>query len=533
MNEIGEQDVVIVGAGPAGLTAALELQRRSGLRPLVFEADTQVGGISKTVEYRGNRMDLGGHRFFSKSDWVMNWWQEILPVEADQVKGGVELGYQSSRRSFVADPAGAAAQSEGMLIRQRLSRILYQRKLYDYPIRLSPRTVANLGLVRTARIGTSYALARLRPRTPEVTLADFLVNRFGEQLYLTFFKSYTEKVWGVPCEQISAEWGAQRIKGLSIGRALAHAARSLLPRSGALAQRETETSLIERFLYPRRGPGQMWEAVAARVTSVGGQIHLRHRVVGIRRLGQRVTGVDVLDTASGLVRHVPCRHLISSMPVGELVRQLGPESPEVLQTANALPHRDFMTAGLLLRRVARQGADRGRSAPDASRPPDNWIYVQEDDVRLGRIQIFNNWSPYLVRDPATSWLGLEYFCDAGDDLWSMPDATFLDFAAAELERIGFADRKDVLDGTVVRVPKAYPAYFGAYDQIGRLRDYLQPFENIFPVGRNGMHRYNNQDHSMLTARAAVDCIVSGSRDKSVLWAINTDDEYHEERSPAN
>ena len=518
-------DVVIIGAGPAGLTAALELQRRTGLRPLVYEADAQVGGIAKTIEYRGNRMDLGGHRFFSKSDWVMNWWQEILPVEETEAGGDLplELGYQRGRRRF--EPARGHGRTDGMLVRQRLSRILYGRKFYDYPLRLSPATLLTLGAGRTCAIGASYALARLRPRTPELTLEDFLVNRFGHQLYRTFFKSYTEKVWGVPCERISAEWGAQRIKGLSVSRAIAHALRSLLPRRQTLAQRAVETSLIERFLYPRLGPGQMWEAVAARVVAGGGAVHLAQRVVGIHRSGARVTGVDVQDAGSRTQHHVACRHLVSTMPIGELVAQLEPGAAALAAIARALPHRDFMTAGLLLKRLTTRGAPGSPSGM----PADNWIYVQEEDVRLGRIQIFNNWSPYLVRDPATIWLGLEYFCQAGDELWNMGDPAFLSFAAAELEQIGFADRRDVLDGTVVRVPKAYPAYFGEYRHIGQLRDWLDGFENVFPVGRNGMHRYNNQDHSMLAARAAIDCIATGSSDKAAMWAVNTEEDYHEER----
>ena len=523
-----EKIAVIAGAGPAGLTAALELLRRSDVRPIVFETDTQVGGISRTINYHGNRMDLGGHRFFSKSDWVMNWWQAILPVAADH-KDSLTLAYQGQQRDF--SPAGAAHTDaeQVMLVRSRLSRIFYRRRFFDYPLKLNSATLANLGPAYTAAVGASYVKARLAPRSPEVTLEDFLVNRFGDKLYRTFFKDYTEKVWGVPCSEISAEWGAQRIKGLSITKALWHAVSKPFKGGGDTAQKGTETSLIERFLYPRLGPGQMWETVAERIAVAGGQVHLQHRVVGIQHNGTRVAAVDVRDEATGAVRRVPCDHFISTMPIKELTGLLQPENAAVASIAGALPYRDFMTAGLLVKRMRSQAGGTGTAN---GMPPDNWIYVQEPDVKLGRLQIFNNWSPALVADPSTIWLGLEYFCAQGDALWSMQDASFLDFASRELAKIGLIDLEDVLDGTVVRVPKAYPAYFGAYSGIGQVRGYLDTLANLFPVGRNGMHRYNNQDHSMLAAKAAVDCIIAGSSDKSSLWSVNVEDEYHEENRGA-
>jgi len=522
---------VIAGAGPAGLTAALELLRHTDVRPVVFEADTQVGGISKTIHYRGNRMDLGGHRFFSKSDWVMRWWQAILPVAADAGAQApaepVSLGYQGERRLFVPDETAATQADRVMLVRSRLSRIFYRRRYFDYPLKMNWATFANLGPVYTAQVGASYMRARLAPRTPETTLEDFLVNRFGDKLYRTFFKDYTEKVWGVSCAEISAEWGAQRIKGLSITKALAHALLRPLRAAGDTRQKGTETSLIERFLYPKLGPGQMWEEVAQRVIAGGGALHMRHKVVKLHRNGTRVAAVDVLDLDSGSVRREACDSFISTMPVKELATLLEPSDPEVLAIASALPYRDFMTAGLLVRRMRQTG---DAQAAANGMPPDNWIYVQEPDVKLGRLQVFNNWSPYLVADPATIWLGLEYFCNEGDGLWAMSDSAFLDFASRELARLGLIDLQDVLDGTVVRVQKAYPAYFGAYRGIGRVRTFLDSFANVFPVGRNGMHRYNNQDHSMLAAKAAVDCIAAGSTDKTLLWSVNVEDEYHEEQA---
>jgi protoporphyrinogen oxidase len=509
---------VIAGAGPAGLTAALELLRRTDITPIVIEADIQVGGISKTINYRGNRMDLGGHRFFSKSDWVMRWWQEILPVAECQVEHSraLRIHYQGRSRDLTPEGLAPASSDAVMLVRQRLSRIFYRRRFFDYPLTLNASTVKNLGLTEALKMGLSYGRAQLASRAPEISLEDFLVNRFGTRLYRTFFKDYTEKVWGVPCEQISAEWGAQRIKGLSVAKVIAHALSSPFRNSSDAAQKGTETSLIERFLYPKFGPGQLWDEVARRVITLGGAIHLRHRVVSMERIDDKVISVDVFDETAGTVRRVLCDHFLSSMPVKDLIAMLRPDDTHIAQIAADLPYRSFMTVGLLLRSM------RGRPAP-----ADNWIYIQEPDVRIGRLQIFNNWSPALVADPNTVWLGLEYFCDQGDDLWAMEDDEFLNFAGGEIERIGLIDRKDVIGGTVVRVPSAYPAYFGAYRQFGDLRNYLDRFSNLYPIGRNGMHRYNNQDHSMLAANAAVNAIAKRAP-KEAIWNVNAEESYHEE-----
>ena len=519
--------VAIVGAGPAGLTAAMELLQRSEMRPVVLELDSQVGGISKTINYRGNRMDLGGHRFFSKSDWVMNWWQSILPVSDDGLNGSdVKVGYQARERSVPVTGRLDGAGDRVMLVRPRLSRIYYRRHFFDYPLKLNADTILNLGLPYTAGIGMSYLKARVAPRYPEKSLEDFLINRFGEMLYRTFFRDYTEKVWGVPCSEISAQWGAQRIKALSVTKALKHALMKPFKRSSDAAQKTEETSLIERFLYPKLGPGQMWEEVAERVIRAGGEIHLRSRVVGLHRQGKRIVALDVLDGQTGTARRIDCDYLVSTMPVKELSEFLKPEDGDVVRIAGSLPYRDFMTAGLLVKRMK---PTRGASTVNGM-PPDNWIYVQEPDVKLGRLQVFNNWSPALVANSQTIWLGLEYFCAEGDELWSMNDGAFTQFASRELAQIGLIDPADVIDATVVRVPKAYPAYFGSYSEFDRVREYLDGFSNLFPIGRNGMHRYNNQDHSMLAAKAAVDCIKSGCTDKASLWAVNVEDEYHEEAS---
>ena len=509
---------VIAGAGPAGLTAALELLRSNQVTPLVFESDQQVGGISKTVDYRGNRMDLGGHRFFSKSDWVMRWWQEILPVAKGEAASDqpLQMAYQNQSRALKLENLEPFSSDAVMLVRQRLSRIFYRRRFFDYPLKLNAATLRNIGFLETLRIGISYSRAQLAWQSPELNLEHFFINRFGDRLYRTFFKDYTEKVWGVPCQVISAQWGAQRIKGLSVRKALAHALWAPLRSKRDTAQKHTETSLIERFLYPKFGPGQMWEEVAKKIRLEGGTIRLRHSVVGVEHSGKSIGAVNVKDLTSGEVVTIPCDFFVSTMPVKDLTAMLKPQDPDVLRIASKLPYRDFITVGLLLRKM-RNGE-----------LPDNWIYIQEPDVKIGRLQVFNNWSPSLVADPSTIWLGLEYFCSECDELWSMDDAEFLRFAASELEKLGLIYVADVLDGTVVRVPKAYPAYFGEYAEFATVRTFLDGFENLFPIGRNGMHRYNNQDHSMLAAKSAVEAILGGSITKEAIWNINADGDYHEE-----
>jgi len=349
---VSTREVLTIGAGPAGLTAALELVR-AGVKPIVIEADSQVGGISKTINFEGNRMDLGGHRFFSKSDWVMNWWQQILPVEMEDSTGqALNLAYQGQQRRF--EPSRSAQSSDRdrvMLIRSRLSRIYYLRRFFDYPVKLNANTIRNLGLPRMAKIGMSYAAARVAPIKSEQTLEDFLINRFGRELFQTFFKDYTEKVWGVPCSEISAEWGAQRIKGLSITKALLHAARQVLG-GGATGSKAVETSLIEQFMYPKLGPGQLWEVVTEMVEKGGGQVLLNQRAVCIHRDGFRITGIDVQDKHTGNVRRIDCTDLISTIPVKELMENMRPAVPsEPLSIASALPYRDFITVGLLVPRM--------------------------------------------------------------------------------------------------------------------------------------------------------------------------------------
>jgi protoporphyrinogen oxidase len=419
-------------------------------------------------------------------------------------------------------------EDEVMLHRPRLSRIYYKRHFFPYPIGITFSVARRLGFLNTALIGLSYLKARMIPRRDETYLDAFFINRFGRRLYETFFRDYTEKVWGVKCAEIRADWGAQRVKGLSLKRAVVQAVKDLLTSDAQRAQDERETSLITRFFYPKYGPGQMWEKVADEVIKGGGEIQFAQRVVGIRTEDGRVCEVEVENQVTRHRRQIACDYFFSTMPVKELVKQMSPEPPaEVCQVAGGLQYRDFLTVGLLLKKLH----VRVKGQQPAERVRDNWIYVQDSGVQVGRIQIFNNWSPYMVADwRHTVWIGLEYFVNQGDVLWRTPDENLIKLATIELERIGFIKKEDVVDGCVLRMPKAYPAYFGTYERLDVVQKWASSIPILCLIGRNGMHRYNNQDHSMLTAMMAVDNIIEGRTDHSNLWEVNLDMVYHEEKS---
>jgi len=512
------QHVVIIGAGPAGLTAALELAGRPNIKVTVLEADDCVGGISRTIEHNGNRIDIGGHRFFSKSDWVMQWWADLMPIQHD-VNVPVNLRYQGKSRSALPEARQVEQQeAASMLVRNRLSRIYFNRKFFSYPLKLNLDSVRNLGLFKSFFFGLSYMRSKVTRIEPEVSLEDFLVNRFGRRLYEQFFKEYTEKVWGVPCSDISAEWGAQRIKSLSIMKAMLHAAKSAI----GLGANATQTSLIENFLYPKHGPGEMWEVAASKLVAQGGTLLMGHRVTGLEIESGAVRAVTA-DFGQGKSITIDCTHVVSTMPIRDLVAASSHSwSENVVDIAGKLQYRDFITVGLLY-----QASQLPRQLED------NWIYIQEPGVNVGRVQVFNNWSPHMVCDSSKVWMGLEFFCRETDDLWKMSDEALQKLAQSEMKQIGLVSVDAAEDAVVIRVPKAYPGYFGAaYTRFDELRAALDEVENLFLVGRNGMHRYNNQDHSMLTAKEAADQIISGVIDKSRIWAINVDDEYHEEKAVA-
>ena len=520
MSEIEKKKAIIIGGGPGGLTAAYEFLLHTAIQPIVIEQNNNLGGISQTIEYKGNKIDIGGHRFFSKSDRVMDWWLSILPVqnEQDEIIG---VSYQNKTNNITTSKEMSSGDNV-MLVRNRLSRILFLRKLFDYPLSLSVKTISQLGLFRIIKIGFSYLRVKIFPVKNEKTLEDFFINRFGRELYNTFFKDYTEKVWGQSCKDLDASWGAQRIKGLSISKAILHALKTPFLEKD-LSQKNTETSLIERFLYPKFGPGQMWERVGAIVEEKGGIILRNKKVVAIHNSEGEISSITTKDLRTGKEEVLEGHYFISTMPIKELIGSFAKVAPlEVQRVSEGLVYRDFMTVGLLLSKLKIKGQD-------GALLPDTWIYVQERDVKVGRIQFFNNWSPYMIKDPSKVWIGMEYFVNEGDELWAMKDTLMAALAIEEMVKLGFIDKEDCIDNVVIRMPKAYPAYTGSYKDFDVIRNYTDKIENLFLVGRNGMHRYNNQDHSMLTAMVSVENIINGVKTKDTIWDINTEQEYHESK----
>ena len=515
-----KKTAIIIGAGPAGLTAAYELLKRTDVHPVVLEETDVIGGISQTVRYKGNRMDIGGHRFFSKNDTVMRWWEELMPLQGAPALDDKLLGREKPLAPGGPDPE---TEDRVMLVRDRVSRIFFLRNFFDYPISLKWSTFAGMGFKNTIRAGFGY-LATLVRKLPETSLENFYINRFGRPLYEMFFEDYTEKVWGVHPSKIGADWGAQRVKGLSV-MAVVKDVLTRPFRKKEIDQKKVETSLIEQFIYPKYGPGQLWETVADEVRCLGGEIRLNAGVEALQAEEGRISGVVL---RSGEV--LSADYVLSSMPVRDLVAALqGVEVPSAVRdVAAGLPYRDFITVGVLVKKLKIRNTTSAKTF--AGRVPDTWIYVQERDVKVGRLQIFNNWSPYMVADyKNTLFVGMEYFCTEGDSLWNMDADSFVRMAVDELVKIGVVEREDVLDTHCAKIRKAYPAYFGTYSDIDKVRTYLDGFGNLFCIGRNGQHRYNNMDHSMLTAMEAVRNIRDGITTKDNVWNVNTEKEYHESK----
>lgn len=505
--------VVIIGAGPAGLTAAYELLKLGKYEVEILEESNCIGGISRTVNYKGNRMDIGGHRFFSKSSKVNDIWNEIMPMQGEKSYDDKILNRECNIVENGPDPE---KEDRVMLFRRRVSRIFYLNKFFDYPISMKLKTFKNLGIKRTMSSGFSY-LKTLLIKKKEDSLENFYINRFGKKLYSMFFEGYTEKLWGRRPKDIDPSWGAQRVKGLSIIAVI----KDILHLS-----KNKETSLIDEFKYPKYGPGQLYEEMAKKIVDLGGKIKYNHEVIKITSDKSKVKQVICKTNDKEVI--IKGDIFVSSMPIKDLISGMNNVPKNISDVALDLPYRDFVTVGLLLKKLNLKNETDIRTINNIV--PDCWIYVQDSNVKLGRIQIFNNWSPYMVNDiENTVWIGLEYFCNEGDSFWNLTDKECVEVAIEELVSMGIIDKNDVLDYHREKVKKAYPAYFDSYKDISQIIAYLNKFDNLYCIGRNGQHRYNNMDHSMLTAIETVYNISNNIKDKSNIWNVNVEEEYHEEK----
>ncbi len=516
------KNVIIIGAGPAGLTAAYELLKdnKNDYSVTILEESSVIGGISQTVKYNGNRMDIGGHRFFSKDDDIMNWWKNVLPLQGQPSYDDKVLSRQSVLEEGGPNPEEV---DEVMLVRRRISRIYYKKHFFDYPVKMNMSTIKNMGIFTTIRAGFSYIWACIFKKN-ETSLENFYINRFGKVLYRMFFEGYTEKLWGRHPREISADWGSQRVKGLSIRTLLKDIFSKIFGKKKD--NKNTETSLIEQFWYPKYGPGQLWETVADKVKALGGKILMNTKVLNVNCNGDKVSSLEC-SSQNGKIT-IEGDVFISSMPIKDLINGMQPNDKELIRIANGLPYRDFVTVGLLLKKLNLTNKTKIKTLNNIV--PDCWIYVQDTGVKVGRIQIFNNWSPYMVNDAENNvWVGLEYFCTEGDEFWNMDEKTCVDFAIKELVKMGVIEESDVLDSHREKIKKAYPAYFDTYSEFNKVIDYLNEYDNLYCVGRNGQHRYNNMDHSMMTAIKTVEHITGTLQNKQQIWNVNTEKTYHEKK----
>ena len=508
---------IVIGAGPAGLTAAYELLKTTDIKPIVIEELDCAGGIARTVFHNGNGIDLGGHRLFSKSQQILDLWEELLPLQ-----GKPPIDDKILNRKITVSENGPDPDETDivMLKRRRLSRIYYLRKFFNYPISLSLKTILNMGIIRTAKSGFSY-LKSCFIKCNEKTLEDFMINRFGKVLYETFFEKYTQKVWGLHPSQISKEWGEQRIKGLSLSKAIINA---ILSPFKLISPKQKETSLIEEFFYPKYGCGQLWDIMAKKITEMGGEIKYNSKVIGFNNSDNKINAVIIKDSQDENTT-LEADYIISSMPIKDLIQGMENVPQKVCDIAINLPYRDYILAGFYLDKFNLKNNTKIKTINNIC--PDSWIYIQDDDLTAGRLQIMNNWSPYLVRDFENKvFISLEYFATEGDELWNLTEEEMLNIALKDIKALNLTEEEHILDKIIIKVKKAYPAYFGIYSEFDTIKKYLNNFENLYCIGRNGQHKYNNMDHSMLSGIEAVNCI-KNNIDKNILWKVNTEKEYHE------
>lgn len=476
--------VIIMGAGPAGLAAGLKLSEDPEFEVIIYETENQVGGLSRTLDYKGNKIDIGPHRFFSKSDSITNFWKDI---------------------------------DKNLLTKDRLTRIYFANKFFDYPINLSCKTIFNLGLIKTAKIGISYLKSFLFPIKNEKNLEDFFINRFGKELYQLFFKDYTEKVWGIPCNQIEPEWGVQRIKEISVSKTILHALKkSIYPFKKS--NKNDKTSLVDYFYYPEDGAGEMFKKIASKLKSQGGKIFTEKKIISIKRNNEKIEEVTIQDLNTDKITTEKADYFISSIPVKDLINGIENIPDSISEIANNLIYRDLIVLGLQFNKFKNRFLY------------DNWIYLQDKNIQAGRMEIYNNFSLKMLENNDDIWIGLEYFCNENDAMWTKTNEELIDMGIQELAKIGIFDAKDFIDGTSYKIKKAYPAYFGSYNSFGKIRKFVDSLENLFLIGRNGMHRYNNMDHSIMCGFTAAENILKGMTEKQNIWSINLEDEYQETRN---
>ena len=510
--------VVIIGAGPSGLSAAYFLLMNSNeYEVIILEQDSTVGGISKTINYNGNRMDLGGHRFFTKKKEINELWKTLLPI---QNKPSIDEVILKNNKNYKEGGNDPEKNDKVLLKRRRVSRIYYHKKFFDYPINLSLKTIKNLGVYDTLLSGISYIKSIIK-KLPENNLENFYINRFGRRLYEIFFKDYTEKLWGISPDKIDSSWGSQRVKGISIKEVIV----DYFKRIFKIKDKNKQTSLIESFYYPKYGPGEMYEEMAINIKKMGGKINLNSQVIKIKKQENKI--LSIVYKENDIIKKIEVDYVISSMPIKDLIESINNVPKKIKRIGSTLPYRDFLTIGLIIDKLKIKNNTKMKTLNDII--TDTWIYVQSRDVKLGRIQVFNNWSPYLVKDKNTISLGLEYFCNENDEFWNKKDLELKEFVKNELVKMDLIDKNcNILDYHVERVKKAYPAYFGSYKDFPKVKEYLNNIDNLYCIGRNGMHRYNNMDHSIESGIVCANNIINNIKDKENIWSINTDIDYHEE-----